>query len=132
MRPDLANTGLIEVTDELISFRYRTDRVVHNECRPYIVSLKNRLYLPQTLYRSYAGGAPRARSDPVEFGSGIHHNRQHRLLGHRPSDEFANTSINHGESCPLPNRRRSRPRYWFVSTDIRQIPGRLDRYFLCS
>ena len=59
MRPDLANTGLIEITDNLIAFRYRADRVVHNQCRPDIVSLENRLHLPQRLDRSNTGGAPR-------------------------------------------------------------------------
>src|SRR3954470_8369655 len=106
MRPDLANTGSIEITDNFITFRYRTDRVVPNECRSYIVSLENRLHQPQRLYRSYAGGAPRARRNPVKFGFGVNHNRQHWLLSRRPSDEFANSSVDHERSRPLPNRRR--------------------------
>ena len=61
MRADLANTGFIEVANDFIAFRYRTDRIVHNECRPDVVSLENRLHLPRGFHRSHAVGAPRTR-----------------------------------------------------------------------
>src|ERR1044071_8879159 len=90
MRPDLAKTGVIEIADDFIALRYRADRVVQNQCRPDIVSRENRQHLPQRLDRAYPGGAPRARSDPVEFGFGVHHDRQHRLLRRRPRTDLAN------------------------------------------
>src|SRR4051794_38821348 len=98
MCPDFAKTGLIEIADDFITFRYRADRVVHNECRPDVVSLENRLHLPQRPYRSDAASLPRARQKPVKFGFSVHHSHYHWLLGYRPSDGFANTSFHHRKS----------------------------------
>ncbi len=67
MRADLANTGFIEIADDFIAFRYRTDGIVHDECRPDVVSLENRLHLPRGLYRSHAVGAARTCRRPVRI-----------------------------------------------------------------
>src|SRR4051794_32069799 len=96
MRPDFANTGRVKIADDFVTFRSGADRVVHNECRPDVVSLENRLHLSQRPYGGYAASLPRARQNPVEFGFSVHHSRYHWLLGCRPSDGFANSSVDHG------------------------------------